>query len=383
MLVVCEWASQMDYRDCTWRLDDFVPPFEGSPLALWYTERANCKPGTGTAQMEQPTPEEMAKQVTAAHERLWWTLSLLEPQEMETGAMADGWSPKVLIGQIAAWNIIHTRRMIKMARPDLVSFIERANGGLMQEEELARLRARDPMRAAVDARLPLDAVLSELERAQTWTTGFLTDESSDLHRYLVSETAEPEVFSIFDAMLGEMRQRTRTLRRWCGSMRRWKKQDLLALLEAQHELLMESIAGLDETTILTTITHEPWSMRDELVHVLAWNEFGLILVDAWPNTKKDDALSWLNEAGESEDEINERLHAERINMNMIEVVDALATVHRRTIKRLEAADDVMLASEADWFFGASGELAGFVYAMAIHQAEHSEWLWRTRLALEE
>jgi hypothetical protein len=165
-------------------------------------------------------------------------------------------------------------------------------------------------------------------------------------------------------------------------MQRWNTRNLLALLEDQHELLMESIAGLDEATILQTITHEPWSMRDELVHVLAWNEFELRLVDAWPDQQEEDIRTWMQQGDEGEDGVNERLAAERVDLNMIEVVDALATVHRRTIKRLEAGGEALLASEGNWFFGVTGPLSDFVFAMALHQAEHSEWLWKTRQALE-
>jgi len=331
-----------------------------------------------TASTATKKPEQMMEELSAAYERLWWVLSLLEEEEIDSGIMADGWSPKVLVGQIAAWNTIHTRRMIKVVRPDMKSFLERNNGGIMSEEDLNRLRTRDSLRAAVDARVPLDAVLTDLEHSQEWITAMLTDGKGDLAQTLASGAADPQVYEIFETLLEEMRIRTRKLRRWCGSMQRWSKEELIKLLEIQHELLMESIAGLEETTILGTITHKPWSMRDELVHVLAWNEFELHLVEAWPNQREEDVRSWMQQDGEGEDEVNERLAAERIEMNMIEVVDALATVHRRTIKRLESGGDAFLASIGDWFFGVTGPLSDFVYAMALHQAEHSEWLWRTR-----
>lgn len=329
------------------------------------------------------TPQEMMERLSSAYTRLWWVLALLDDEEIDAGAMADGWSPKVLVGQIAAWNTIHLRRMLKVVRPDLNSFLERNNGGIMSDDDLNRLRTRDALRAAVDARVPLDTVLADLERSQEWASSMLTDAKSDLAQALASGAAAPQVYEIFDTLLGEMRERTRKLRRWCGSMQRWKQEDLLHLLETQHALLMESIAGLDEATILGTITHEPWSMRDELVHVLAWNEFELRIVDAWPNQQESDIQTWMQQGDEGEDGVNERLAAERIEMNMIEVVDALATVHRRTIKRLEAGGEAFLASEGNWFFGVTGPLSDFVYAMALHQAEHSEFLWKTRHTLED
>jgi hypothetical protein len=331
---------------------------------------------------DRTTPQEMTRKLESAYARLWWVISLLEDEEIDAGAMADGWSPKVLIGQIAAWNTIHVRRMYKVVRPEHLSFLERNNGGIMSDDDLNRLRARDTLRAAVDARVPLDAVLADLERSQEWTLHMLSDAESDVAKALANGAAEPQLYELFDTLLDEMRERTRRLRRWCGSMQRWNTRNLLALLEDQHELLMESIAGLDETTILQTITHEPWSMRDELVHVLAWNEFELRLVDAWPHQQESDIQTWMQQGDEGEDGVNERLAAERVDLNMIEVVDALATVHRRTIKRLEAGGEALLASEGNWFFGVTGPLSDFVFAMALHQAEHSEWLWKTRQALE-
>lgn len=349
-------------------------------------ERTAGVKGKAGRAMAEMTVQQMAEQLSLAYERLWWVISLCDDDELEHGVMADGWSPKVLIGQCASWNIIHMRRMLKVVRPDLHSFIERANGGLSTKADIERLRAREPMRSAVDARLPLDAVLAELERSQKWITDLLTDPQGVFVQHTAAKEdgdANLRLAAIFEEMLGEIRRQTRQLRRWAGSMERWTKAELIQLLEAQHQLLMDSIAGLDEATIVSTITHAPWSMRDELTHVLAWNEFELRLIDGWPNPQKDDVRSWLNDAGETEDEINDRLAAERIDMNMIDVVDALATVHRRIVKRLEAADDALLASTGDWFFGVSGELSDFVYAMALHQAEHSEWLWRTRKTLEE
>lgn len=328
-----------------------------------------------------PTRQEMAEQLDRLYERLWFVAALIDPAEYDEGVMPDGWPPKVLLGQIAAWNTIHTRRMIKLVRPEHSSFIEKVNGGLLEEEALARLRAREPMRAAVEAKIPLDAVVAELEKAQSWSLDLLRDDESELALYLAGEP-DPRVYLIGNEMMTEMSDRVRTLRRWAGSMDRWSKRDLLALLEQQHELLMESVAGLDEATILNTITHKPWSMRDELVHILAWNELELYIIDHWPAPNPEEVKQYVYAEAYGEDEVNDVLLAERAHLTMIDVVDGLATVHRRIMKRLEAADDATLRSEGDWLFGASGELSNFAYAFALHQAEHSESLWKARQRLE-
>lgn len=331
--------------------------------------------------MSTPTRQEMAEQHDRLYDRLWFVMSLIDSIEYDEGVMPDGWPPKVLIGQIAAWNTIHIRRIYKVMRPHHASFIEQVNGGLLEEEALNRLRAREPMRAAVEAKIPFDAVVAELEKSQNWSNDLLHNDESDLALYL-KDDPDPRVFVIGDEMMTEMHERVRKLRGWAGSMDRWKKADLLALLEEQHELLMESVAGLDEATILGTITHEPWSMRDELVHMLAWKEFELYIVDHWPAPDPDGVRQFIYTEGYGEDEVNEVLLAERADLNMIEVVDGLATAHRRIMKRLEAADDAALRSDGDWLFGARGDLSNFVYSMALHQAEHAESLWMTRGRIE-
>ncbi len=329
----------------------------------------------------QPTRQEMADQLAGQYERLWFVMGLIDPVEYDEGAMPDGWPPKVLVGQIAAWNTVHTRRMLKVARPDLVSFIESSNGGLLEEEDVARLRARESLRAAVEARIPFESVLEELERAERWSLEMLRNDSSELATYF-DGAPDARVFAIGETLQEEMRQRVRALRRWAGSMDRWSKKDLVTLLEEQHELLMDSVAGLDEETILSTITHEPWSMRDELVHMLAWKEFEWHIVEHWPAPDPAAVKQYIYAEGYGEDEVNDVLLAERAHLNMIEVVDGLATMHRRIMKRIEAADDAMLRSDGDWLFGARGELSNFVYSMALHQTEHSESLWRARAGLD-
>lgn len=331
--------------------------------------------------MPTPTRQEMAEQLDSLYQRLWFVMALIDPAEYDDAAMADGWPPKVLVGQIAAWNTIHIRRMYKLMRPEHASFIEKVNGGLLEEEALDRLRAREPMRAAVEAKIPFDAVVAELEKSQSWSSELLHDDDSDLAQYLNGDP-NPRVFAIGDELMAEMRERVRKLRRWAGSMDRWKKADLLALLEEQHELLMDSIAGLDEATILSTITHEPWSMRDELVHMLAWKEFELYILDHWPAPDPEGVRQYIYAEGYGEDEVNEVLLAERAHLNMIEVVDGLATTHRRIMKRLEAADEAALRSDGDWLFGVHGDLSNLAYSMAIHQAEHSASLWQTRNRIE-
>lgn len=328
----------------------------------------------------QPTRQDMADQLAGQYERLWFVMGLIDPVEYDEGAMADGWPPKVLVGQISAWNTVHTRRMMKLVKPQHVSFIEGVNGGLLEEEDLARLRSRESLRAAVEARIPLEAVIEDLERSQVWPLEILRDDSSELAQYLAADP-DPRIYVIGNQMLEEMRERVRTLRRWAGSMDRWTKKELIALLEEQHELLMDSVAGLDEETILSTITHAPWSMRDELVHMLAWKEFEWYIVQHWGTPDPAGVQQFIYAEGYGEDEVNDVLLSERAHLNMIEVVDGLATMHRRIIKRLEAADDSALRSEGDWLFGARGELSNFVYSMALHQTEHSESLWRTRAGL--
>jgi hypothetical protein len=161
-------------------------------------------------------------------------------------------------------------------------------------------------------------------------------------------------------------------------MARWSRAGLRALLDRQHTLVMESVAGLSEDQILTLRTAGGWTLRDELVHILAWSEYGVRVIDGWPSVRSETIAEFVESADRPADVVNAGLLEERAGMTMIEIADQLATFHRRTLNRFDAVDDTQLSSQGDYGWGASGSLSGFLFSLVLHQAEHAEALWQAR-----
>jgi uncharacterized damage-inducible protein DinB len=296
---------------------------------------------------------------------LLWVLALLEPSECELATMDGGWSPKTLLAHVAFWDEVQCRRM------------ERALAG--DSAGLWRPRESNDARAASDAARPLADVLAAAEAARARMAAFAESvPAAELTRDLPEGDRTLRLDVLLEHMVEHTERHRRDLFTWCGSPARWRRADLRALIDRHHTLLLESVAGLSEAQILSTRTETGWSMRDELVHLLAWSEYGVRVMDGWPQVAPEAIADYVSGEAKSEDEVNAGLLAARADMNMIEIADQLATFHRRTLNRFDALDDEALASHGDYGWGESGPQAGLLYRLALHQAEHAEALWRAR-----
>jgi hypothetical protein len=179
-------------------------------------------------------------------------------------------------------------------------------------------------------------------------------------------------------MVNHTRQHSDELFAHVASLHRWGRAGLRDLLDVQHNLLMDSIAGLDEQTILTTRVKGGWTVRDLLVHTMEASEYCYLVLADWPAVSPAAIAEWQAAPGETEDDVNARLLANRAHMNIIEIADMLATWHRRTLARFDALDDETLDSCGDYGWGAEGPLCRFLYTTCLHQAEHAIQIWEAR-----
>ncbi|MBP6440250.1 MAG: DinB family protein, partial [Caldilineaceae bacterium] len=312
----------------------------------------------------EPTPADLALQLERSFATLLATLALLEPAEMATARLENGWTPKAVIAHVAFWDAVQLRRM------------QDAVAGRSAHTGFVRPAASNDERAAEDDGRTLEAVIAAAESARRELVEFAASLTPAM---LAQEYAEGEQTLSLRERLAHManhaRIHTREIGTYCGSMRRWRRDGLRALLVHQHANLMDSIAGLDEATLLSTRVCGAWSIRDVLAHVLSWNEFGYLVMKGWPQVDHTAISPWISG---SEDAINANLLAVRADLDMIAIVDWLTTYHRRVLTRYDKLSDEELASIGDQGWGAQGELADLLYALALHATEHAEEIWRFR-----
>ena len=311
-------------------------------------------------------PEMLAAQLQESYAGLLHTLALLEQEEIEHGRMANDWTPKALVAHIAFWDDVQTRRM------------QAALDGAAAATGFARPATTNDERAVVDAGRPLDAVLSDADAARERLVHFAAGLSPD---QLALTLPERDSTLVLRERIEHMVRHTRThhqeLWAYCGSMHRWTRPRLRAFLVQQEENLMASIGGLSEAVLTTAPVEGDWTIRDVLVHILAWREYGYLVVKHWPAVDTGVIAAWRAES--AVDVLNAGLRQARAALNMIDIADGLTTYHRRLMKLFDQATDADLASTGDHGWGDMGELSAFFYGLAHHEMEHAAKIWEFRV----
>ena len=312
--------------------------------------------------------ETLAVALEASYASLLRTLSLLEPDEIEHGRLANEWTPKALIAHVAFWDAVQTQRM------------QAAMGGATAA--LAQPTTSNDERAARDDDRPLADVLADAEQARAGLVRFArTVADSQLAVPLDTGNGTLILADRLEHMVRHTRTHEQELWAYCGSMRRWPRARLRAFLVRQEENLMASIGGLSEAVLTTVPVEGDWTIRDSLVHILAWREYGYLVVKHWPAVDAKLIASW--RADSEVDTTNAAILQARAALNMIDIADGLTTYHRRLMKLFDQASDSDLASTGDHGWGDQGELAAFFYGLAYHEMEHAEKIWEFRVAGRE
>ncbi len=314
------------------------------------------------------TPEMLAAQLRESYAGLLYTLALLEQEEIEHGRMANDWTPKALVAHVAFWDGVQTQRM------------RAALAGISSDTGFARPSPTNDDRAAADAARPLDAILADADAAREELARFAAGLS---HEQLANPLPEGDTTLVLRERIEHMIRHTRThhqeLWAYCGSMHRWTRPRLRAFLVQQEENLMASIGGLSEAVLTTAPVEGDWTIRDILVHILAWREYEYLVVKHWPAVDPGVIAAWRAES--DVDVLNAGLRQARSALNMIDIADGLTTYHRRLMKLFDQATDADLASAGDHGWGDMGELSAFFYGLAHHEMEHAAKIWEFRVGV--
>ena len=315
--------------------------------------------------MSLPT-DALLSELQTTYDALLRTLALLTPDEIETVALENAWTPKAVLAHVAFWDQVQRRRL------------ENAVAGAAALPDSTPPATSNDVRARRDADRPLDAILREAEIARTTLIRFAAGLTSQQWTTPYPEgDASLTPGQLIEHLIDHTRRHTGDLWRYCGSMRRWTPQSLRIFLARQDANLMDSLGRLTEQTLITPGAVGDWSLRDGLVHILAWREYGYRVVKQWPQVDRTMLAPWLD--GGDVKAINAQLLAARAALNLIDIADGLTTYHRRLLTLLDRAGAAQLAAYGDPGRGEPCELSAFVYGLTLHEMEHAQEIWQWRV----
>lgn len=312
-----------------------------------------------------PTPNEYADRLTRSYQRFSETLALLEPEEYTAPCLPDGWTPVATVAHVAFWDDYQRRRM------------EAALIGAWAEE-MPHPQGDNDARAQMDASRAWEEALIEADTNRQKLVDFarsLTPEQI-VAVYRENRQERPVVQILLEQMSRHVREHAQIIHAYCASWGRWGRTGFRTFYARQNWNLLDAISGLPEATCIGTPVAGDWAVREILVHVLVWDEFCYQLARQWPQVDLTALSRW--QSGKI-DEVNARLVAEKAQLGMIDLLDGLATVHRRILRQYDRLPDEAIQTVCEYGWGQKDTLLGVLYEFATHTAEHAAQLYQARL----
>ena len=333
---------------------------------------------------QQPVPAsvlgaEYAEKLRRSYLNFRWPLFLLEPDEHTRPCLENGWTPIASVAHIAFWDRFQLQRM-------------QAALGHSQKPPIVQTSDTNDEMAANENR-SWDTVVNEADEARGELIEFalsLTSEQIEAE-YFDRGNRTPIVKNLLERMPEHVNEHAEDVHSYCFSLDRWGRDRLLTFYRRHFNSLLDAITGLTETGCTSVPVCGDWTVRDLLAHILAWDEYILELVKRWPDISlpsrqspatasqepgRDDALAqWTSGDVETK---NARLHADRADLSMIEVLDDLATCHRRIVSRCQKLSEEKLRSEVEYDWGERGNLVNLLVSMSAHTADHAAEIYAAR-----
>ena len=333
---------------------------------------------------QQPIPAsatgaEYAEKLRRSYLNFRWPLFLLEPDEYAKPCLDSGWTPIAAVAHIAFWDNFQLKRM-------------QAALAYREKPPTAQTVETNDSRAANENR-SWDTVLNEADEARRALIQFalsLTSEQIEAD-YVGRGRRSPIVKQLLKRMPDHVDEHAVDVHRYCFTLERWGRDRLFTFYRRHFNSLLDAITGLTEASCISVPVCGVWTVRDLLAHILAWDEYALELVKRWPNVELparastspetpglgiDDALAnWID--GDA-DTVNARLHAARADLSMIDVLDRLATCHRRIVSRCRRLSNEELSTEMEYDWGERGNFVNLLVAMSAHTADHAAEIYTAR-----
>ena len=94
------------------------------------------------------------------------------------------------------------------------------------------------------------------------------------------------------------------------------------------------------------------------------------------DTERAIVTEWRFAPGDTIDTLNARLLAARSDLDMIAIVDWLATYHRKVLAQFDKASDEQLSTRADIGWSKPISMSNLIYDMSLHGLKHAEDIWQ-------
>ena len=187
----------------------------------------------------------------------------------------------------------------------------------------------------------------------------------------LDQGAIPDLFDIkwLHQLVGAIGDADRAIRPQWEAYAGWGRSALRGFVADQYDCLLDSVGGLTEEELNEPGVVGDWSARDTLAHVLAWEEYGWVILSQWPEPKPGTLTRW--EVGDSEAEANALLLDRYAESNLIDVLGDLYTFRRRTLRFIDDCDESRFDSVGSYGWGETGSLTLFLLSMACHCTEHA------------
>lgn len=326
-----------------------------------------------------PLGAQYAEKLRRSYLNFRWPLFLLEPDEYARPCLEGGWTPVAAVAHIAYWDSFQLQRMQAALDPS-----ESAPGPVAVE-------TNDEM--AANENRSWDTVLSEADKARRAMITFalsLSEEQIEAE-YVVRGKRSQVLKLLLEHMPQHVDEHAEEVHRYCFSLERWGRDRLLRFYRRHFDNLLDAITGLTEAGCTTVPVSGTWTVRDILAHILAWDEYILELVKHWPDISLparhslgmassepdiDEAVDrWI---GGDSDLVNARLHDARADLSMIDVLDGLATCHRRIVSRCRKLSESDLRAEVEYDWGEIGNVVNLLVSMSAHTADHAAEIYAAR-----
>ena len=319
---------------------------------------------------------EYAEKLRRSYLNYRWPLFLLEPEEYGRPCLDNGWTPLASAAHVAYWDSFQLRRMQSAIDPHGV------------EPAPVSVASNDEMAASENRRW--DTVLSEADEARQALISFALSLSDDqiVSEYEHRGERSQIVKMLLERMPQHVAEHAVDVHRYCFSPDRWGRDRLFSFYRHHFNSLLDAITGLTEESCTSIAVSGSWTVRDLLAHILAWEEYVLELVKHWPDItlpdphsagteveSGDDLSHW---ASGDVDTVNARLQDARAGLTMIEVLDGLATCHRRIVSRCRRLSDEAMETEVEYDKGERGNVVNLLVSTSAHTADHAAEIYAAR-----
>lgn len=310
---------------------------------------------------DDSTPEAVAARLQRSYLNFRWPLFLLDPEESARPCLDNGWSPLAMVAHVAFWDSFQLRRMqAALNATGPVPSPPRSNDERAENEQ----RSWEAVLAAAD-----EARGDMIDFALSLTAGQIDAE------YEENGAQRPVLRQLLNHMPRHADEHAEEVHRYCFSLQRWGHDQVLRFYRRQFDNLLDAITGLSENDCVSIPVSGEWSVRDTLVHALVWDEYTWAIVRQWPKVDLATLDPWIRA---DDDTVNERLMADKGDMSMIDLLDQLATFHRRIANRYRGLSDEQVQTEVAYNQVERGNLVFLLISMSAHTAEHAAEIYAAR-----